>query len=205
MKRRSGHNTMNHTTGQVPAFSKICAVFGFLLIMLAVIAVPCGATNAANNSDNPVVTNQTTSPTTAATTEVTTSPTTEVTTSVTTTGPTEVTTSPTDQPTTVVTTSPATQATTTATPTDQPEIPAEVPLLSATKDVVTVQYSGVSGGNIWTHEEVGNIYPWVPGTESPGQVSGKITSRPFSLAVGSDAPKMLYANHSCMLLLYARS
>jgi PKD repeat protein len=47
MKWRSGQYLVNHTTGLVPAFSKICTVFGFLLIVLAFIAIPCGAADAA--------------------------------------------------------------------------------------------------------------------------------------------------------------
>ncbi len=42
----------------------------------------------------------------------------------------------------------------------------------------------VSAG--WSYEVVGSMYPWTPGTELPGQVSGTITSHPFSLVVGSD-------------------
>jgi hypothetical protein len=42
----------------------------------------------------------------------------------------------------------------------------------------------VSAG--WSYEVVGSMYPWTPGTEQPGQVSGTITSHPISLVVGSD-------------------
>jgi PKD repeat protein len=89
-------------------FRTYCVVFVLLLIALAVIAIPCGAADATDSSDDAVVANQTTAPTTEATTEVTTSPptTTEVTTEVTTAPTVTATTTQTAVPTTAVTTNP---------------------------------------------------------------------------------------------------
>jgi PKD repeat protein len=49
MKWRSGHNPMNHMTGPAPVFSKMYAVFGFLLIVLAALVIPCSAADTMTN------------------------------------------------------------------------------------------------------------------------------------------------------------
>jgi hypothetical protein len=207
-------------------FQKTIVIISLLLLLLAVFTAPCGATDGADESVDAVFINQTTVPTTVSTTNTTTAaptitpvnttvptttPTTQpattsttVTTGPVTTGTTVVITSPTATVTAaVITTNPTTKPATTV-PTDEVTTVPTTTAITAGPDAAAIVYTvDPSEMGIWTYDAVDSIYPWSPGTELPGQVSGTITSHPFSLEVGSDNQSRISYIDTNQHLVYA--